>query len=820
MRGDDLAICRLPAAAGQRLRLRRTRRAALRAGCAAALVAGLAFPGAVCAQTTTAAAEEAAGGEIIVTAQRRSQRLLDVPLSVQAQSGEDLQRAGITDTRMLEHVSPSVNFTSGQTRATSVSIRGIVSISNWSGIQPSVGVVVDGVPLARSIEFVSDLADIDRVEVLNGPQGTLFGKNSTAGVINIVSKKPTQDFSLETEGSYTTDDEVLLKGVVNVPLSERIAMRVNGYYRNLEPLIDNINPLARRGAYTRESWGLQGKLGIGIGQGDLVVTGNYNHAYDDFLTNMVIVPISPPLGTLQQAIGVPFGRGGREVNQDTSSYAKIRSWSLIAELNQPLTDDLQLTAITGYRQLRHVSEIDTDSGPTGVTVGRGAAPNPLGYPIETLQRGDNHLRDHHRYFSQEIRFAYARPGLDIVAGGFYQAYRERNSIANGFLFEGSYLGLPLGSPGYAAPGDKFYVDAPLTARSRNNTAAIFGDVTVEVVDKVKLFGGLRYTRETLSLDYARDNYFTPAAFFDVDSYTSALPPISTTAFKVKRKDNNVSGRVGVQWQPRTTTNFYASYSRGFKGAAADQSQSVVSAAVALLSPEKATAYELGAKVRLFDNRLALDAAIYKQTIDNVQQTVLKPNSIDNSFLNAGKLKVDGFEINARLNAMEGLNLRGGVVYNKARYGGTPGAADEPRYVCGPSATPGQGGCGLDGTQSLIGKQAIGAPRWKVVAGLAYEHDLPGPTTLTFGADYTWRSSIQYQLFEDPLSREPSTGLLDAQIGIRSDDDRWSAMLFGKNLTNNFYYSNLNIADFVIGRSFGNLPRDFRRYGGIRVTYKI
>lgn len=815
MRGDDLAICRSPAG---------VRDAALRAGCVAALATGLLFP--MAAQAQSAAdrpAEEAAvtsDGEIIVTAQRRSQRLLDVPLSVQAASGEDLQRSGVTDTRMLERVSPSVNFTSGQTRATSVSIRGIVSISNWSGIQPSVGVVVDGVPLARSIEFVGDLADIDRVEVLNGPQGTLFGKNSTAGVINMISKKPTQDFSLETEGSYTTDDEVLLKGVVNVPLSEKIAMRVNGYYRNLEPLIDNVNPLAKRDAYSRESWGIQGKLGIGIGDGDLVFTGNYNHAYDDFLTNMVIVPISPPLGQLQQAIGVPFGRGVRQVNQDTASYSKIRSWSAIAELNQPLTDDLQLTAITGFRKLRHVNEIDTDTGPTGVTVGRGAAPNPLGYPIETLQRGDNHLRDHHRYFSQEIRFAYARPGLDIVAGGFYQAYRERNSIANGFLFEGSYLGFPVGAPGYAAPGDKFYVDAPLTARSRNNTAAIFGDVTVAVVDTVKLFGGLRYTRETLSLDYARANYFTPAAFFDVNSYTSALPPISTTAFKVKRKDNNVSGRVGVQWQPQNTTNFYASYARGFKGAAADQSQSVVNAAAALLSPERATAYEIGAKLRLFDNRLALEAAIYKQTIDNVQQTVLKPNSIDNSFLNAGKLKIDGFEVTARLNAMEGLNLRTGVIYNKARYGGTPGAADEPRYVCGPSATPGQGGCGLDGTQSLIGKQAIGAPRWKIVAGLTYDHDLAGPLTLTFGADYTWRSSIQYQLFEDPLSREPSTGLLDAQIGIRSDDDRWSVSLFGKNLTNNFYYSNLNIADFVIGRSFGNLPRDFRRYGGLRVTYKL
>jgi iron complex outermembrane receptor protein len=785
----------------------------LQAGCAiAALALATSTVRAQDSGPQAADAPATENGEIIVTAQRRSQRLLDVPLSVQAQSGEDLERAGISDSRMLERVSPSVNFTSGQTRATSVSIRGIVSISNWSGIQPSVGVVVDGVPLARSIEYVSDLADIDRVEVLNGPQGTLFGKNSTAGVINIISKRPTQTFSVEAEGSATTDEEYLIKGVVNVPLSGTVAARLNGYYRNLEPLIDNINPLAKRDAYSREAWGIQGKLGFDIGGGNLLLTGNYNHAYDDFSTNLVIEPISGGLGQLQQAIGVPVGRGVRKINQDTASYSKIRSWSLIGELNLPITDDLQLTAITGYRRLRHINEIDTDSGPTGATVGVGFAPNPLGYPIETIQRGDDHLQDRHRYFSQEVRLAYSAPGLDIVAGGFYQNYHERNVITNGFFFDGSYLGL--------TPGDKFYVDAPLRARSNNKTAALFADATAEIVDTVKLFGGLRYTREKLSLDYARQNYFVPAAFFDLDSYTSLLPPLSTTAFVAKRTDNNLSGRAGIQWQPLSTTNFYASYSRGFKGAAADQSQSVVDAAAALLKPERATAYEVGAKVRLFENMLALEAAIYKQTIDNVQQTVLKPGSIDNSFLNAGKLKVDGFEVNARLHPSEGLSLRAGLIYNDARYGGKRGAADEPRYVCGPSATPGVGGCDADGTQTLIGKQAIGAPKWKFVGGIAYDYDLAGPTTLTFGVDYTWRSSIQYQLFEDPLSREPSNGILDAQIGWRADDERWSVTVFGKNLTNNFYYSNLNIADFIIGRSFGNLPRDFRRYGGIRLTYKM
>jgi iron complex outermembrane recepter protein len=764
------------------------------------------------ANAPDASASQAIPGEIIVTAQRREQRLIDVPLSVQAKTGAALTKAGITDGRGLEQVSPALSFESGYSpQTTSLAIRGVVSIANEGGIQPSVGVVVDNMPLARQGEVTLDLADIERVEILSGPQGTLFGKNSTAGVVNIVTKKPTDHFDAGYELTGTSDKEAIAKAYLNVPLGSIFSARVNGYYRYLTPKVPNS---AGPDEFGQRAYGIQGKLLMDLGRTTFLLTGSYNHEYDTLGALFVIKPLAGAVGALQQQVNPFIGFGETRIAQNTPSYNRAHEYSVIGELNSELSDRLKLTSITGYRSYRYIDEIDVDAGPTGGNVGSGLSPNPLGYPIGWYGYLDNHEGGTYRYFSQEARLAYSTSRVDAILGGYYQRYRETRFLRNPFLFDGSFAP---GDPSLA--GVQFFNLTALNSRIKDDTAAVFGDVTVTILPTLKVFGGLRYTHEKLGLRYHRDTFFNPVdGFFDPITGINSAPPIEQldiTMQEATSKHNNLSGRAGIQWQPSRNLNYYFSYSRGYKGPAANQGTGVVSAATSLLNPEIATAFELGAKQRLFDGKLDIDIALFKQKIKNIQQTSVRPGSVSIDLINAGALKTDGVEFNATGRPFPGLTLAAGVVYNHARYSG------DVSFSCGPTAI-GAGTCENSpgpGLQSLDGKRAIAVPKWKVVTSGDYSYDLPGPYKLDFTVAYNWRSSIQYQLFEDPLTLGEARGILDASVGIATDNDRWQLTVFVKNLTNKFYYNNLNTVT-AIGLEYGNLPRDYARYGGIRLSYHL
>jgi len=776
----------------------------------AVMLAGTALAGTAHAQTapTPPDTSESAVADIVVTAQRREQRLSEVPISVTAQTGIMLRSANVTDSRALEQVSPAVNFNSSYTpTTTSLSIRGISSLSNEGGIQPSVGVVVDGVPVARQGEFVTDLTDIERVEILSGPQGTLFGKNSTAGVINIVTVLPTLG---RLGGSFdltgTSDEEVIAKGAVNAPIGDRAALRINGYYHYIDPLVKN---LGGDDVLGQRSYGGQAKLLFDVGAStDVLLSGSYNRAYSTFGVNFIIDPISGALGDFQRLVfGPVIGQGTDAVNQDTISSNLNKTYAFTGEINSELAPDLKLTAITGYRNYSSYTAIDVDGGPVGVNIGRGFSPNPLGYPIEWVNTGKNHQVEKYNYLSQEVRLAYSGRGFDIIAGAYYQNYNESRDIDLPIVLDGAFA---LQNPALA--GVPFLSNNIYPTRIHDNTAAVFGDITYAVTPTINVFGGLRYTNEKVSLSYHRDDYFNPVAgFFDPVTTINTAPPINTVDFKALRKDNNLSGRIGIQWKPRPNLNYYASYNRGYKGAAADLGRTVTGPSGAIIKPELANAFEIGAKQRFFDNMLSLDISLYHQTVKNIQQTALI-TGITPTLINAGSLKVKGFEVNATARPTDGLVLNVGVVHNDARYSG------DNFFPCGPSVTQ---RCpnGPAGTQNLNHQRAIANPRWKVVASASYEQPIASDLKLGGRVGYVWRSATQYQLYEDPLTEQPSYGLLDASITLGAIDDHWQVSIFGKNLTDKFYYSNLNTADFFIGRSFGNLGRDFRRYGGLRLSYR-
>src|SRR5260370_29646968 len=248
----------------------------------------LAVVGAAFAQTQAAAvvgptaADSSQGGELaemVVTAQRRTETLTSVPISIQAISSEQLASKAISDTRDLATIAPTINFSTGNSvNATAFSLRGVSSLALQNGIQPSTAMIVDGVALARQAEFISNLSDIDHIEVLNGRQGTLFGKNSTAGVISIITKSPTNKVEALVETTATNDSEYGIRGMTNLPISDSVRVRFNAFYRDQEPLVKNVGQAPD--ILGAKSYGGSFKVDIDLARNiDLLLSTAYSHAH-------------------------------------------------------------------------------------------------------------------------------------------------------------------------------------------------------------------------------------------------------------------------------------------------------------------------------------------------------------------------------------------------------------------------------------------------------------------------------------------------------------------------------------------------------------
>jgi iron complex outermembrane recepter protein len=744
--------------------------------------------------------------DVIVTAQRRAESLQDVPISIQAVTDTQLRHLGVLDTTSLGMLVPTLNFVSGNSAAyVSFSLRGVSSVSFVPGAQSSTSLVIDGVPLVRQGEFIAELADIERIEVLNGPQGTLFGKNSTAGVINLVTKKPTAAFEGSVQGGATNDGEYSVKGLLNVPLSDRVRTRFNFFYRDQKGLVPN-----RSGpdALSQKVWGGEGKVAVQLSDSASVT---FSGGYSLREGAPAFVPEAPNyLGAqMIQVLGYTPGGSHPQIAQDTPGRDQTTTYHFGAEINWDITHALSLTSLTSYRYFKQQNDLDLDITPVGINKGVGFSPNPYDYPILYVSIGPDRLLDKSSYLTQETRLNFNSGPFAIVAGGFYQQLSSPIFNTVPFVYKGTYLGLP--SSAY------YYNAAPVNSVYRDKVGSLFGDVTYQVIPDVKIFSGLRYTHERLDIDYSKAVYLNPVAgFFDPITAINTAPPISTLAFTSQKAVNNLSGRAGAQWQPSDDINFYFTYAHGYKGPGADMSSGVSSPAFITVNPEIADSYEVGAKLRTADKRLSLNVALFNERIKDIQVTTVTGNAVgQTALLNAGNLYTRGVEASVNLAITPEFRLNGGVSYDDAHYGSID-------FACNSYQTPGVAPCFQNAhgvaEQNLNGRQSVGFPTWKSSLNARYESALASGVFGNFfiQAGYSWNSSIQYSVDQNPLTREPSHGFLNASAGISTRDGRWDFMLYAENLTDEFYYSNLVDRVKLYGLA-GNLNRDFTRYGGLQLT---
>jgi len=783
-------------------------------------------------------------GEVVVTAQRRSERLSEVPITVEVVTAEKIQAAALQDTKQLVQISPSITFSAGSgTRGAGFSLRGISSVAQEGGTQPSVAMVVDGVALARQVEFVSSLADVTQIEVLQGPQGTLFGKNASAGVINITTQGPTRVNEGKLEVNQTTDSETIVKGAANFVFSERARFRVNAFYDRQHSLIDNIGGKDLNGA---KSYGVAAKLDFDLTDNmSLRLVADYAKRRDTYGMQMIIVPrigtlpaLVPggpvrDLSTVQRQVwGVPFGFGVTTTNSDGVSESVQRSWSTSATLNWEVNDRLKLVNIAAYHDLFYDNLADTDSGPTGFMKGKGLAPNPLNYPTSSVILGFPKSQNPAAYYSEEARLEYSGGRLNAIGGAFYSSYWENPHFVGATLANSMFSGSTLVGGTY---NDNRYI-----AKYKNHTAAVFGDVTYKLSDQFSVFGGLRYTSDEVESHYRKINFTgAPLTFFDTTTGAyntpfapvailtgSALPPGTSAAtpkffsYDLHRTDGGLTGRAGIQWRPAPGQNYYVSYNTGFKGPAVDLSQAW-SNTFTSTDPEKARAFEIGTKQTLFDGRLFFQLSVYDQLVKDVQASVTVPAGAgaSNQLQRAGDIKSRGFEVQFEARLTDELTGSFALAYTHARYRG------DGQVPCNVSQTLllTQTGCGtngaLAGNQRLVGHEAKETPPVQLTSALDWRHELTNQMIVRAHADYSWTDKIQWQLGNDPLTRAPSHGMLNASMGLAAANGRWEVQVYGKNLTNEFFYDNLSQANTAIGAEWGRVARDAKPYGGLRLILR-
>jgi iron complex outermembrane receptor protein len=524
--------------------------------------------------------------EIVVTAQKREQRYLDVPVSVSTFSGDTLDLAKVTEFQDLVQISPSVTFNqTGDQRGVGVLIRGIGTTAFQTAVEPTVSVVVDGVTLGRTVQFLSDLNDIERVEVLRGPQGTLFGKNASAGLINVITKRPSESLEGSFRSSVTDDDSYEVSGSISGPLMDNVRGRVSAYTKEYDGWGKNL--FTGNDINGDESWGIRGKLDIDFSD----------------TVNLYLIDASEQdrncCSFLAETSGDRFVRWDYEQYGISLDNNEKNNVTLDAQdgfsntdtigLSGELTIDFEyfvLTSITAYRNF----ELETNQGIDGMpydtpTYGRFLF-NANGAFGDGNQEQDQ--------FSQELRIT--TTGWDdvtLTAGLFYfdqtvdrYFYREALLCVAPSAGDTSLSPDPSLTPCNVFLSPSGFFDS--TVKTENWAA--FGQADWRFADRWMASLGLRYTEDDIAVDFVRET--TPGP---------AVPPSSSGSNQVD--DSDVTGKISLQYDATDEMMVYGSYSQGYKAPAFDLIFSATPERIAEAVPaEESEAWELGMKGEFFDER--------------------------------------------------------------------------------------------------------------------------------------------------------------------------------------------------------------------------
>jgi iron complex outermembrane receptor protein len=739
---------------------------------------------------------------VIVTVRQRREDAQKVPVSVSVIGSQALERTVTYNVNQLTALVPSLNYSSPNPRNTAFTVRGLgssvvaVSQSN-DGLEPGVGFYVDQVYHGRPATAAFDLLDVERVEVLHGPQGTLFGKNTTAGAINIVSKIPS--FTPEAQGELTAGNIGYFQGkaAVSGPIvGDKLAVRLSGAVTRRDGVIDNVVTHVEDNNVHTDS--LRGQLLFKpAADFNLRLTADYSNFHSTCCTQ-VYVGVGATLKAVARqypalAAGLnyappslnPYDRktdidAALLVDTNEGGVSSIADWNL---------GKATITSVSAWRWWNWDAANDRDY--TGVQV-------------QTVQ----HIPSRQDQYSQELRIASNdSPTVSYVAGVYWFAQKI---VGRPITAYGSQAAYWLIAPPPATPSnllDGYTTDG--ATRYFSNSYAAFGEATWRATDKLSLTGGLRYTTETKHGKYV-STVFGGLATTTTALINSKLSILRPQAYHARVSDGSLAGRANASYQFADDVMGYVSFAKGEKSGGINMSGLPLDAAndpaiaTAIVRPEKNTTEEIGLKTRLLQRRLTLNIDAFNTEVRDFQTNVVDtgPGALRGYLANIPKVKVKGVELDSAF--VVGVNLTGhlSVTYADGRY------ADYRAGPC-PLELIGSATTACD----LTGRPLSALPHWVWSTGGEYRHGaaLGGMTGEAYvQGELTNRSHVYGDPSDSKYTVIAGYTVVNASIGFRASR-LWEVSVWAKNLFAADYIQNLTIQAGNSGLIVGT-PSDPRQVG--------
>lgn len=710
----------------------------------AAMIASALASGAY-AQAAAPASTPAVLETVTVTAQKREQLMQDVPLAVGVVSSDFIAKSGASSLKDVVSAMPSVHFTQSQSGGQStVSIRGVGSSGGVAGLDPSVGIYIDGIYIDRTWLGIGEFNDIERIEVLRGPQGTLFGKNTPAGSISYITKKPSFKAAGEVEGTVGNFGLHRLAFTYTAPLvDDKLAVRLSAFERKRNGTMRNtftnedVNDVDANGVRGRALWKASENL-------EVIFTLEHgvdrqNCCYPEF------GPVTQARRDSAAAIGKPFPAvvdlTDRQITVNAPFRNQVTTDAYAVEANYALGDHT-VTALLSQRDAVQRGQIDADFT-----------------QIDTIGNvyGNRDLRQR----SLELRIASPENRtISYVAGLFYF---EKQVTELGGLVSGK-------DARFLFPGAAAFYTTPRESASRsdidNKSYSLFGQATYALNKQIDLTGGLRYNRDQKSLQAGQVLLNGP-----MPGLASAFGPVSESD-----KDGRVSGMVNLRYRPDSDTMVYGSLTRGYKSFGFNDGQ--VNAALnqkRFFNAEQSTSTEVGLRKEWLDNRVTTNVTLFNTVFDNYQASSFAPapgTNTGTAFLlqNAGKLTTRGVELELSARPTRAASVALAYTYLDAKFNDFKGGPGIP---------------GVGSVQDLSGKELANAPRHSLSLSGQYRWPIPGTAFTAFAwGEVAHRSSYFTSQNLDPLFLQEGYSQVNARVGL--DAGAWQIELWARNLTDKLF----------------------------------
>lgn len=693
-----------------------------------------------------------AGTEIVVTAAKRSENVQSVPIAIAAIGGDDLAKSRINNVDALVTKVTNLQLTSIVGDNTPIfALRG-VSMSDYSLNQASpVATYYDEVYKGNFAFLGVSMYDLERVEVLKGPQGTLYGKNTTGGAVNLITRTARLG---ETSGSFSAGygnyNRFDLNGAVNVPLGEKAALRVAGTFAQADGWFKNVLPGQPDLAETRE-WGLRGTLVVEPSDG-VKLTLRGSTSYQN--------PRNYGIFAQPEAVN-RAGLGKWEIASNETTRRRARTYSAAFTADIEVSDSLTLTSISSYdKGSLHFIE-DTD----------GQAIQLLEIPYD----------DEAKQFTQDLRLTSNSDGpFNFILGAYY----AHEQVYNSSNFK---IALDADVNGDLVVDAQDCIDGlPLACQFKNqfdqtkNSYAIYSDVKYELGENLVLRGGLRYTHDT-----GRQYNFQSDALGVDDSLIINLIPLS----ELKYSTDNLSGKIGFDYKFDSGNMLYAHVSRGYRAPSFNAQAFFDPSELSVAKAEKVTAYEMGLKTQFADRKVTLNMAAFYYDYRNQQFINVDPATAAQTLLNIPKSRIYGAEADLSVRASDALSFRAGLGLLSTKI--------------------------INGTVSgndVAGNRLSNAPKLTFNAGIDLTVFDGSMGKLSLHPELAYQTDQYFEVLNVPRLNQDGYALLSGHIDWESEDGRWNASIWGKNLTNKQYMTSR--VDLLAGFGF-----DYNHIGNPR-TYGI